>query len=69
MMMYEDKEVNTMMDMSSMVDASLVFLGVVGVGIWAWNTLLSESTTEFASQNPREQSAVAEHTQTLDMAA
>ena len=69
MMMYEDKEVNTMMDMSSLVDASLVFGGVVAMGIWAWSTLLSESHHAFAAQNPRGEARIGEHDQTLDKAA
>ena len=38
-----------MMDMSSLVDASLVLLGVVSAVVWAWATIESGSTTVSAS--------------------
>ena len=58
-----------MMDMSALIDAGLVFGGVVSVYLWAWNTLLPGSTTAFAAPNANEESEIGEAYQGLRKAA
>lgn len=57
-----------MMDLSSVIDASLTFAGVIAVVMMGITTLSSESTTAFAPPNPREESATVERRQ-MDIAA
>lgn len=43
-----------MMDMSSLIDASLVFGGTLSVLMWAWTTIQSGSATVSTSQSGAE---------------
>ena len=54
--------------MSSMIDASLTFAGVIAVVMVGIATLSSESTTASAASTPREGSAAVENLQ-MDVAA
>lgn len=58
-----------MMDMRAVIDAGLVFGGVVSVYMWAWSTLLSGSTTAFTASSAETESGVAESYYLLKKAA
>ncbi|HEX2055533.1 MAG TPA: hypothetical protein VHF07_03505 [Nitrospiraceae bacterium] len=58
-----------MMDMSAVIDAGLVFGGVVSVYIWAWSTLFLGSTTAFTAPNAESESGVVESYRLLKKAA
>jgi hypothetical protein len=55
------KGVNTMMDLSSVLDATLTFAGVFAVLWMGISTLSSESTTAFVTPGSREEVATEEY--------